>query len=193
MDVLIAFATTVGMTCDISERIGARLQEGGHHVRVAEIAELPRKLDVAQYDAVLVGGSVHTHGYQRRLHRFVARHLGVLQTRPSAFFSVCLSIASKSAAERAEAETTAQQWLQRLGWTPDAVEVIAGALRFSHYGLVRRIVMLSMARRMIGEHVESTRDYRLTDWQQVDEFARTFGGLALARAARAPGPYAPAV
>lgn len=187
MEFLIAYASTDGMTAEIAQRIGLRLREAGHLAEISDVAQLDPTFDVARFDAVLVGGSIHAHGYQHRLRRFVVRHLPVLRGKPTAFFSVCLAIASKDPSERSEAEEIPQRWTHQLGWAPQAIEVIAGAVRFSRYGFLRKLVMLAIARRQMVGPVDSTHDYVLTDWQQVDAFAKTFAELAQARIGRVRG------
>lgn len=192
MNFLVAYATTDGQTADIAARIGERLREAGHLVEVTDIAALPQSLDAAEFDAVLIGGSLHAQGYQRRVRQFVTRQLPALQTRPSAFFSVCLATASKRPAERAEAELIPRRFVENLKWQPDAIEVIAGALRFSRYGLLRRLIMKAIAQREMAGAVDANRDHVLTDWSQVDAFATTFAELVAARTSARTGSREPA-
>ena len=187
MEFLVAYASTDGMTAEIAQRIGQRLRAADHVVEISEIAQLPRDFDIAHFDAVLIGASVHAHGYQHRVRRFVVPRLPALRAKPTAFFSVCMAIASKDPGERAEAEEIPERWAERLGWAPQAIEVIAGAVRFTRYGFLRKAVMLAIARREMTGPVDPTRDYILTDWQQVDAFANTFAELAQARVARMRG------
>ncbi len=186
MNFLVAYGTTDGQTGDVATRIGERLQAAGHVVEVADIAALPPGMDASDFDAILIGGSLHAQGYQHRVRQFVTRQLPALQTRPSAFFSVCLATASKRPSERAEAEAIARRFVEKLNWQPDAIEVIAGALRWSRYGLLRRLIMKAIAQREMAGPVDVSRDQVLTDWAQVDTFAMTFAELADARARTKP-------
>ena len=141
MKIFIGYATTDGQTSRIAQRITARLMAAGADVTIADVGALPDGFDLAAFDAVALGGSLHAQGYQRRLTRFVRRNLETLRARPSAFFSVCLAIRSRFEKDRAEAQAIPERWLIRAGWAPTLVEVIAGAALFTHYGLLTRWVM----------------------------------------------------
>ena len=187
MDFLVTYATTDGLTGEIADRIGLRLMQSGHRATVSDLRDLPRDYSMSRFDGIIVGASLHP-GYQRRVRRFVTRQIAALRSRPSAFFSVCLAVASKFPRERAEALAIPRRFVAELRWAPDAIEVIAGALRFSRYGFLRRRYMMAMARSELDEAIDPRRDYCFTDWSQVDAFAASFEQLAMMRAARAFSP-----
>lgn len=173
MKLLIAYATTDGMTARIAERMAEAARATGSTADVVDTAALPRGFDPSRYDAILVGASLHGQGYQPAATHFIRHYPQALRSRPSGFFSVCLAVASGNPDERAAARRIAEQFPVRLGWKPDAVEVFAGALMFSRYGFWRRWVMRTIAKREMGA-VDTTRDTILTDWDAVDRFAREF-------------------
>jgi len=173
MKLLVVYATTDGMTARIAERIGEALRAAGSSADVLNAAALPNGFDPSRYDGILVGASMHAQGYQRAATRFVRRHGEALRARPSGFFSVCLSILSTNPEERAESRRLAQEFPAKLGWKPDIIEIIAGALTFSRYGFLRRMAMKAIAKREMGS-VDATRDTVFTNWDDVDRFARSF-------------------
>jgi len=174
MKLLIAHATTDGMTARVAERIAEVVRITGSTADVVDAAVLPRQLEPSQYDGILVGASMHVQGYQRSAKRFVRRYHDALRSRPSGFFSVCLSILSKNSEERCESRRIAESFPTRLGWKPDVLEVVAGALMFSRYGVLRRMAMTQIAKEMGS--VDTTRDTIFTDWDSVERFARKFVG-----------------
>ena len=191
MHVLVAYATTDGMTAQIAERIGQTMRTAGATADVLDTAHLPDDFDPERYDAILAGASLHAQGFQRAARRFVERYRGALRTRPSGFFSVCLAIMSNRPQEREAARRLAAEFPAQLAWTPDAIEVIAGALMFSRYGFLRRTAMKRIARHEMGS-VDATRDTVFTNWAEVDRFAIDFVELATQRAGRgAPRPTQP--
>lgn len=97
--------------------------------------------------------------------------------------SLCLSIASKRPEERAASRRIAEQFPAKLGWKPDVVEIVAGALMCSRYGLLRRTAMKIIAKKEMGS-VDATRDTVFTDWAALDRFARDFVGRVDPRAAK---------
>jgi menaquinone-dependent protoporphyrinogen oxidase len=95
---------------------------------------------------------------------------------------VCLSILSTNPDERGASRRIAEQFPAKLGWKPDVVEIVAGALMFSRYGFLKRAVMKRIAKKEMGS-VDPTRDTVFTDWTAVDRFARAFVGRMVERAA----------
>jgi len=184
MNLLVAYATTDGMTARIAEAIAAAAREAGARATVVDAATAPDDLDLSPFDGCLVGASLHAQGYQRAARRFVRRHLNALNGKPSAFFSVCLAVASKNPEERVAARTLAKAFPAKLGWTPASVEVVAGALAFSRYGFLRRAAMKRIARKEMGD-VDTTRDTVFTDWSAVRQIARGFVARVAAREAGA--------
>jgi menaquinone-dependent protoporphyrinogen oxidase len=185
MKLLVVYATTDGMTGQIAERLGEAARATGSNVDVLNAAALPERFDPSQYDGILVGASMHAQGYQRAATRFVRRYGGVLRARPNGFFSVCLSIVSTNPKERAKSRSLAEQFPAKLGWKPDVVEIIAGALAFSRYGFFRHMAMKVIAKKEMGP-VDATRDTVFTDWDAVDRFARNFVTRVANRTAKAP-------
>ena len=193
MHLLVAYATTDGMTAEIAERIGRIARIADVSVDVLDTAHLPDDFDPESYDAVLLGASMHAQGYQRAARRFVERYRGTLRTRPSGFFSVSLSIVSRRAEEREAAQLLAEAFPLRLGWNPGVVVSFAGALMYSHYGFLRRAAMKRIAAKELGV-VDTTHDTVFTDWQTVDQFAAEFieaAALVADRTSAPPPPPAP--
>jgi menaquinone-dependent protoporphyrinogen oxidase len=186
MKVLIVYGTTDGMTARIAERMAQTLCRGAHAVEVVSAAVPPAGLDPGAFDAILVGASLHAGGYQRAARRFVKQHLAALHKAKSAFFSVCLAIASKDPNEREAAWSVARALPARLGWMADDIAVFAGALMFSRYGFWRRFAMTRIARKELGD-VDPTRDHVFTDWEAVDRFALDFVGRAAWSASASAG------
>lgn len=194
MHLLVAYATTDGMTAQIAERIGQIARIADVAVDVFDTARLPEDFDPESYDAILLGASMHAQGYQRAARRFIERYRGTLRTRPSGFFSVSLSIVSRRSEERDAAQLIAEAFPLRLGWNPGVIVSFAGALMFSRYGFLRRAAMKRIAAKELGV-VDPTHDTVFTDWATVDQFAAEFIDAAALVTDRtsAPPPSPPPV
>ncbi len=179
MRLLIAFGTTDGMTATISERLAATARSLGHDATLVNTRSVHGRYGLSGFDAVLVGGSVHAGRYQHSVRRFIRANLTALNEIPSAFFSVCLAEHSQSETERAEGRRIAEAFARGLGWDPLLVQPVAGALLFSHYGLLRGFVMRKIAKAE-DPGADVTKDYVYTDWDQVDRFL----GQLLSKAVR---------
>jgi menaquinone-dependent protoporphyrinogen oxidase len=178
--VLIVYASTEGQTAKIAQRMAERARERGADVEVHDVAALPASLDPGAFGAAIVAGSIHYSRHQRAIARFVREHLRALQEMPSAFVSVSLAAASDGG-DRVGAQRWVDRLLAQTGWRPTETWLVAGAFRFTRYGLLKRWLLRRIAKRM-GQPTDTRRDYELTDWDEVTAFVDGF----LASVSRAP-------
>ncbi len=172
--ILILYATREGHTARIAERIGQVLRDSGHEVesnRVDGGSVLPA---LAEYDAVIVGASIHYGAHPRALRSMLLRHRAILAARPSAFFSVSLS-GGGPGAKPAAAQRYLDTLLRQTRWQPALTASFGGALQYSKYGLFTRRLM-RMIVGFAGGDTDMSRDYEYTDWAAVDRFAESFAG-----------------
>jgi menaquinone-dependent protoporphyrinogen oxidase len=179
--VLCCYGTSEGQTASIAERMGDVIDGEGHGVTLVHLSHPPDGLDPGAYDGVIVGASIHGGSHQRYVTRFVRDHVETLNRRPSAFFSVSLTAAHEDSEARAPATDLLEDFLDETGWNPDGTLTVAGALKYSEYGLLKRFVMRRIAGRASGD-TDTSRDYEYTDWDDVDAFAREFTTLLRADA-----------
>jgi menaquinone-dependent protoporphyrinogen oxidase len=158
-DVLVAYASTEGHTERIAQRIAEVLGGAGHRV---DLVAAGANLDLSNYAGVIVGASVHYGHHPAWLASFLRKN-SISAVRKTAFFSV--SLGAK--------EHYATKFLRRAGWQPGATAVFAGALRYSKYGPIKRLVVKVFA--AVGGHdTDTSRDYDYTSWEAVDSFASAF-------------------
>ncbi|WP_394738973.1 flavodoxin domain-containing protein [Natronococcus roseus] len=179
--VLICYGTSEGQTEAIAERMGDVVGSEGHEVTLTHLKHPPDGLDPGAYDGIVVGASIHGGSHQRYVGSFVRDHLETLNRRPSAFFSVSLTAAHDDPSERAPAAELLEAFLDETGWNPDGTLAVAGALKYSEYGRLKRFVMRWIAGRASGD-TDTARDYEYTDWDDVESFAQEFTTLLRADA-----------
>ena len=126
-----------------------------------DVAPAGTDFALSDYAAMIVGASVHYGHHPARLARLLSRQ--DLSAKKTAFFSVSLGAKERYAA----------RFLRRARWTPDLVAVFAGALQYSKYGPVKRLVMRAFAA-FAGHDTDASSDYEYTDWKAVDGFASAF-------------------
>ena len=85
--ILIIYGTTQGQTRKIALYIAEKLSAKGHSVGVFDSEDSHSSVHPKNYDAIIVGASVHVGSYQRRLRKWVQVHSQDLNSVPSAFFS----------------------------------------------------------------------------------------------------------
>lgn len=154
--ILVLYASVEGQTALIAARLAEDLRNRGHRV---VLNETHAGADLAAYDAVVIGASVHYGRHAPHLRRFVRDHRPVLARRQSAFFSVSLSGNAQYAAD----------FLRRTGWQPLLVATFTGALKYSRYGWFKRRLVQAFAR-MGGHSTDASRDHDYTDWRAVARF-----------------------
>lgn len=169
--VLILFGTTDGQTARIARFVAEEFRAHSLHADVVDAAV--ESVDPSGYDAVVVAASVHVGGYQRAVIDWVHQHAAVLRTVPNAFLSVCLGILQDDPKVRRDLDAIRHRFVARTGWEPARFVPVAGALRYTQYGWLTRLVMRRIAARA-GESTDTSRDHEYTDWAGLRAFAREF-------------------
>ena len=166
--ILIGYGTTEGQTAKISQHMADSAHRLGHKVSVRHVSEI-RDHEVHAHDAVIVGGSLHEGRYQREVRSFIEQHGAVLGARENAFFSVSLAAASRNPDERAEPLRIAREFTGQAGWTPRRIASFAGALKYTQYSWLKRMLMKHIAQKEDGA-TDTSQDFEYTDWGEVDRF-----------------------
>jgi menaquinone-dependent protoporphyrinogen oxidase len=168
-EVLIVYASTHGHTAKIATRIARGLEDRGAAAQVCDIASAA-ELAPPDFDAVIVGASVHNGHHQRDIVAWAEGHATALSMMPSAFFSVCLTAADDTDDARQATRNYLDDFEDQTGWTPRMTVSFAGALQYREYDFPTRLVMRLLMSR--GHHpTDVTQDYDYTDWEAVDRFA----------------------
>lgn len=169
--ILLAHASSEGQTKKIAERISLDLQVLSVAVELVPIVEAPMKVD--QYDAILLGASIHGGKHAPEVADFVRAHRKRLEATPSAFFSVSLTAADRDEVHQAKAEGYVQEFFDSVDWHPELVGCFGGALRYSQYGFVKKLIVRHIAK-SIDKDTDTSSDHEYTDWDDVDHFTQAF-------------------
>lgn len=171
--ILVIYGTTDGHTAKVAAFLGEHLRALGHDVEVDDAREPRRDPHAADFDAVIVAASVHVSGYQQAVRRWVRSNVADLAERPNAFLSVCMGIVQGTDRVRADLDAIARRFVAHTGWQPQRIEFVAGAIPYSRYGIVKRLIMQYMSRQA-GVHTSPSQDYEYTDWEALGRFASEF-------------------
>ena len=169
--ILIVYGTTEGQTAKIANTIAQSLRAQGDSVDV--VAATAGAPDPAGFAGVLVAASVHGGRYQKLVERWVRTHAPQLAGLPTAFVSVSLGVLQQDPKVQQEVAAIVDRFLIATGWTPALTKSVAGALVYTRYNWIKRWVMRRIAKAAGGD-ADTSKDYEYTDWQQVEELARTF-------------------
>lgn len=172
-NIAIVYISTEGQTRRIAEHMERAIRAAGHQALVIDFRELYGSPPPAA-DGVIIGASVHVGHHPQELESWAAEHREQLESVPSAFFSVSLSARGSQPGARAEAGEYISDFLGRTGWHPQTAAAFAGALRYTRYGLLKRMMMKFIASRSGSSDLDTRKDYEYTDWESVDRFVDEF-------------------
>jgi menaquinone-dependent protoporphyrinogen oxidase len=182
--ILVLYASTHGHTAKIAARIAAALEVDDATVDLHELNANKSQPALPDYDAVILGGSVHAGHHQRALVKWAERHHVALGTIPSAFFSVCLTAADDTEEARVATRGYLDDFVEKTGWTPGRSTTFAGALQYREYDVATRVLMRLLMRRM-HHPTDSSQDYDYTDWDAVERWAHELAATLTAALAEA--------
>jgi menaquinone-dependent protoporphyrinogen oxidase len=182
LGVPVLYATTNGQTQRIAERIAARLRARGLESAAFDVASAEAgSIDWKEVDGIVLGASLYRGKYQPRAVEFARTHRDALNARPSAFFGVSLSAASRNPEEVEAARKLAERFAERAEWKPSSIASFGGALAYTRYGFIIRFIMRRIARKE-GAPTDASRDYDLTNWAEVERFANGMADVVLEEA-----------
>lgn len=177
--ILLAYHSSEGQTAKIADRIASALRHDDVTIEVVAVEDAPSP---DGFDGVIAGDSIHAAHHSRALARYLSRYADELEKVPLALFQVSLTSATDDERHTTEAHRLMQRLLDATGADPDLVGLFAGALRYTHYGWLKRRIMRRIAAKEGGD-TDTAEDHEYTDWEAVDHFAAD--ALALFRDARA--------
>jgi menaquinone-dependent protoporphyrinogen oxidase len=168
--IMIGYGTTEGQTARIAEYIADVIRGQSHEARVVDLKQ-PRGLSPDDYDALIVGGSIHMGKHEEHVVNYVKTNRATLERLPSAFFSVSLAAHGDMDNARAYVEN----FVQESGWRPAQVGYFGGALLYRQYGFMKRLMMKRIVRDKPGNlSLDTSRDHEYTEWDGVRQFAEAF-------------------
>jgi menaquinone-dependent protoporphyrinogen oxidase len=151
MAVLVACASKHGSTTEVARRIAAALIENGVDAKVMRVDDV---VDIAGYDAVVIGSSVYFGHWMREAIALVERNRARLAGRPIWLFSVG-PLGDQARTDPAE--------IEGLAASVGAVEhhLFSGALDLHRLSLPERVIVKGVK--------APTGDFR--DWNEIDSWA----------------------
>ena len=169
--ILVVYGTTDGHTAKVAGAISETLHRTGAVVDVHAADDPAPAPD--EYDAIVVAASVHAGRYQKPIEHWVRAHAAALGGKPAAFVSVCLGVLQHDEKVQHDLQAILDRFVQATGWRPTVAKFVAGALPYTHYGWLRRLVMRRIVAKAGGD-TDTSRDFEYTDWNDLRHFAVDF-------------------
>ncbi len=173
LKILMVYGTTQGQTGKIATVMKKELAKAGHTVELFDSQGISNSIHLKDYDAALIGASVHAGGYQRSLKKWVKDHQVGLNRMPTAFFSVCLGILQKQESVQKEEVRIVEDFLASCDWKPNQKAIFAGALSYTQYNPLLKWWMRRISEKAGGD-TDTSKDYEYTDWNSVSRFVEDF-------------------
>ena|SRR5581483_4100897 len=171
--VLIVYATTDGQTQKIAEMLADTFGREHWEATAVNARHASPDLNLDTYDRVIVAASVHARGYQRAAKRWVRAHAAALNRSHTAFLSVCLGVLEHDPKVDRELQDIMERFFSTTGWRPSVSKLVAGALPYTRYGWLKKLVMKRISAKT-GGGTDTTRDYEYTDWDDLKAFVIRF-------------------
>ena len=171
---LLIYATTDGHTLHICERLKFLMTALGQRVTLVPMAQAGA-LNLANFERIVIGASIRYGHHQPQVAQFIARHQTLLESRPSAFFSVNI-VARKPDKNTPDTNPYARKFLQSIKWKPQLAAVFAGKLDYPRYGFFDR-QMIRLIMRMTKGPTDPKAVIEFTDWAKVEAFGRAVCAL----------------
>jgi menaquinone-dependent protoporphyrinogen IX oxidase len=113
---------------------------------------------------------VYQNRHRRAIQAFARRHRKLLNRKLSAFFSVSRVAASQRPEDHVVARKAVARFCVAFGWYPPQVAIIAGAIPYTRYAPLTRLLMRWFMACQ-GSDTDIRRSYVYTDWAAVTAFA----------------------
>lgn len=171
MNILIAYSSVEGQTRKIASFAAEFFENRGWQVALQNTAGMMEFI-LNRPDAAILLAPVHAGRYPTPFTHFVAQEAEWLNSIPSAFVSVSLSIVSDVPEERQEGEDYPTALLAETGWQPLAIHNAGGALRLTDRDFFKRWMVRRLARNVPEQAGKGDREF--TDWAALELFCSEF-------------------
>ena len=163
------YAGCEGQTRKIVERMSHCLNRNGHETRALSLGDIPENFSLDGADAVVLGSSIRYGKHHRDCYDFIEKYQHQLVQKLGYFFSVNLT-ARKPERREPYNNLYLQKFLKQIPWTPDKVDVFAGALLYTEYRWLDK-QMIRMIMKITGGPTDVRYNTEFTDWNRVKQFA----------------------
>jgi menaquinone-dependent protoporphyrinogen oxidase len=168
-NILIVYSTTDGHTRNIGLRLKQVIEQQDHRVTLISIADRDN-IAMEAFDKIVIGASIRYGKHGKRVNDLIMRNKHILESKPSAFFSVNL-VARKPEKSQPETNPYLRKFLTQISWQPKVLAVFAGKIDYQKYRFwERQIIRLIMLVTKGPINPKTAIDY--TNWNQVEAFGK---------------------
>jgi menaquinone-dependent protoporphyrinogen oxidase len=168
-NILIVYSTTDGHTRNIGLRLKQVIEQQDHRVKLISVADR-ENIAMEAFDKIVIGASIRYGKHGKRVNDLIMRNKHILESKPSAFFSVNL-VARKPEKSQPETNPYLRKFLTQISWQPKVLAVFAGKIDYQKYRFwERQIIRLIML--MTKGPINPKTAIEFTNWNQVEAFGK---------------------
>ena len=170
--ILFIYSTVDGHTLEICQRLQKIVECAGHDASLREVSTniLP---EVSGYDRIVIGASIRYGRHRPEVTRLIEQNIAVLESRPSAFFSVN-AVARKPEKRDPGTNPYVRKFLSRISWRPATIAIFGGKIDYPRYGFWDKS-MIRFIMWMTNGPTDPNTMVDFTDWDQVERFGELIG------------------
>lgn len=172
--ILIIYSTTDGHTLKICQRLMQVIEQGDNRVMLVNIRDV-NTVELSAFDKIVIGASIRYGKHSPDVHAFIRNNQQILETKPSAFFSVNV-VARKPNKRQADTNPYVKKFLRQISWKPETLAVFAGKIDYQRYSFWDRNI-IRMIMWITKGPTDPKTNVEFTDWEQVEDFGRVIGGM----------------
>ena len=159
----IIYSTVDGHTKKICEKLKRIIEDKNLNVELVSIADF--KKNISDYDTMLIGASVRYSKHNASIRKFMIDNKSDLKKINTTLFSVNL-VARKDDKNTPDTNPYLKKFLEKIGWTPDTLDVFAGILDYSKYSFLDRL-MIRLIMKLTNGPTKTKSAIEYTNWDRV--------------------------
>lgn len=163
------YSTVDGHTATICARLRELVESDSHEGSIHELTA-NSAIDLTPFDRIVIGASVRYGKHRPDVARFIERNIDVLQSKPSAFFSVN-AVARKPEKRTPESNPYVRKFLKTISWKPPLIGIFAGRIDYPRLGVWDK-TMIRFIMWITKGPTDPNGTFEFTDWEAVEAFAR---------------------
>jgi len=172
--ILIIYSTTDGHTKKICQHLQKEIEQQAHQVTLISIDDALHA-DLVAFDKIVLGASIRYGKHHAKVYEFIKTNLEILESTPSALFSVNL-VARKPEKRQPDTNPYTKKFLKQIAWQPGEMAVFAGKLDYQKYSFRDRSIIRLIMWITKGPTAPDT-SKEFTDWKQVDAFGQVISEM----------------
>ena len=172
--IVFIYSTIDGHTAEICERLSEVVEREGHQPSLQELTA-GSEIDLGPYDRVVIGASIRYGKHRPEVARFIGKNVAVLESRPSAFFSVN-AVARKPEKREPHTNPYVKKFLKAITWKPSLIGIFGGRIEYARYRFWDR-TMIRFIMWMTKGPTDLNTSVDFTDWNEVEAFGQAISSM----------------